>query len=153
MTRYDRESDTLIVTLAPRSREVIEYRGPGVVAVVNRSGQLVEIRLSDTRRFMERARDAGVPMPGAPRPQAEAERMVWVQADSTMISAFGYDEDARVLEVAFRRGGTYRYYDVPPEEFKGLRLTLSKGRYMHDHIIGVYPWVRITRSAAPLGER
>jgi len=150
MTRYDRESDTLIVTLAPRSREVTEYRGRGVVAAVSRSGQLVEVRITDASRFIRRARDAGVPMPGAPRPQAEAERMVWVQADSTMISAFGYDGDARVLDVAFRRGGTYRYYDVPPEEFSGLRLASSKGRYMHDHIIGVYPWVRLTRSTAPL---
>lgn len=150
MTRYDPESDTLTVSLAPRSGTVTEYKGRGVVAVVNLAGQLVEVRIADASGFMERARDAGVPMPSVRRPEAEPARTVWVQADSTMISAFGYDEDARVLEVVFRRGGTYRYYDVPPNVFDGLRLAASKGRYMHAHIIGVYPWVRLTRSTAPL---
>ncbi len=153
MTHYDRDSDVLIVSLAPRSREVTEYEGQGVVAVVNDSGQLAEVRIGAATRFLEQARDAGVPMPGTRGPGVELERMMWVQADSTMISAFGYDEEARALEVVFRRGGAYRYYGVPPEVFHGLRLALSKGRYMHDHIIGVYPWVRLTRSAAPLGER
>lgn len=153
MTRYDRETDTLIVSLAPRSREVIEYEGQGVVAVVNRSGQLAELRIPDATRFMETARDAGVPMPAVGQPGVEAEGTVWVQADSTMISAFGYNPDTQVLEVVFRRSGTYRYYDVPPDEFQGLRLAPSKGRYMRDHIIGAYPWVRLTRSRAPIGER
>lgn len=153
MTHYDRDSDVLTVSLAPRSRAVSEYEGQGVVAVVNDAGQLAEVRIGAAARFLEQALDAGVPMPRVRRPGAEPERTVWVQADSTMISAFGYDEDARALEVVFRRGGAYRYYDVPSEVFHGLRLAPSKGRYMHDHIIGVYPWVRLTRSTAPLGER
>lgn len=153
MTHYDRERDLLVVTLAPRSREVTEYEGQGVVAVVTDSGQLAVLRIAAATRFIEQARDAGVPMPGERRPGVEAGRMGWIQADSTMISAFGYDEEARALEVVFRQGGTYRYYDVPPEVFRGLRPTPSKGRYMYEHIIGVYPWVRLTRSTAPLGER
>lgn len=78
--------------------------------------------------------------------------MVWVQTDSTMISAYGYDEEARALEVVFRRGGAYRYYDVPPGVFRGLRLAPSKGRYMHEHIIGRYRWVRLARTTAPLAD-
>lgn len=152
MTRYDRDRDTLIVSLAPRGRKATEYEGQGVVAVVNDAGELAELSIGAATRFMEQARDAGVPMPTPQRPGAEPERMAWVQADSTMIRLFGYDEEARVLEVVFRRGGAYRYYDVPPDVFRGLRLAPSKGRYMHEHILGVYRWVRLSRTTAPLAE-
>jgi hypothetical protein len=61
-------------------------------------------------------------------------------ADSSMISAFGYDEAEGILEVAFHRTGVYRYYDVPLHVFEGLRDAESKGRYMRGHIIDMYPW-------------
>jgi len=66
--------------------------------------------------------------------------MVWYDADSSMISAFGYDEAEVILEVAFHRTGVYRYYDVPLHVFEGLRDAESKGRYMRGYIIDVYPW-------------
>ena len=153
MTHYDPETDTLTVSLAPRKREVIEYQGADVVAAVSPSGELVEVRIAHATQFLARAREAGVPMPDEGVRSAPEDRTIWVQADSTMLSAFGYDPDARALVVVFRRGGTYRYYDVPPSVFEGLRNAPSKGRYMHAHIIGVYPWVRLTRSPLPLGER
>jgi hypothetical protein len=42
--------------------------------------------------------------------------------------------------VAFHRTGVYRYYDVPPKVFEGLRDASSKGSYMHNYIIDVYDW-------------
>ena len=63
--------------------------------------------------------------------------------ESSMIYAVGYDPDTQTLEVVFNRTGVYQYYDVPPEEYEGLMEAESKGRYMLDCIIDVYPWSQI----------
>ena len=63
--------------------------------------------------------------------------------ESSMIYAVGYDPDTQTLEVVFNRTGVYRYYDVPPEEYEELMAAESKGRYMLDCIIDVYPWSQI----------
>ena len=63
--------------------------------------------------------------------------------ESSMIYAVGYDPDTQTLEVVFNRTGVYRYYDVPPEEYEGLIAAESKGRYMLDCIIDVYPWSKV----------
>lgn len=63
--------------------------------------------------------------------------------ESSMIYAVGYDPDTQTLEVVFNRTGVYRYYDVPPEEYEELMAAESKGRYMLDCIINVYPWSQI----------
>ena len=71
---------------------------------------------------------------------AAQERMIWHDGDSSMISAYAYDEAEGVLEVAFHRTGVYRYYDVPLHVYEGLRDAESKGRYMRSWIIDMYPY-------------
>ena len=63
--------------------------------------------------------------------------------ESSMLYAVGYNSKTRTLEVVFNTGGIYQYYDVPPEEYEGLMEAESKGRYMHEYIIDVYPWSQI----------
>ena len=63
--------------------------------------------------------------------------------ESSMIYAVGYDSKTRTLEVVFNRSGVYRYYDVPPEEYEELMAAESKGRYMHECIIDVYPYAQV----------
>lgn len=63
--------------------------------------------------------------------------------ESSMIYAVGYDSKARTLEVVFNTGGVYQYYDVPPEEYEELMEAESKGSYMHECIIDVYPYAQI----------
>ncbi len=62
-----------------------------------------------------------------------------VKIDSRMIYAVGYDEQAEILEVVFRRTGVYRYRNVPKQLYEGLLAASSKGSYMRDMIIGKYP--------------
>jgi hypothetical protein len=62
-----------------------------------------------------------------------------------MIQAVGYDRKTRLLEVIFNSGQTYCYEDVPPSEYKGLMGAESKGRYMRDNIIDVYPCYKLRR--------
>ena len=63
--------------------------------------------------------------------------------ESSMLYAVGYNSKTHTLEVVFNSGGIYQYYDVPPDEYKGLMEAESKGRYMHECIIDVYPWAQI----------
>jgi hypothetical protein len=57
-----------------------------------------------------------------------------------MIAAAGYDPERRVLVVLFNNGRAYEYHDVPEEEYTGLLAAESKGRYMNENIIDVYPY-------------
>ena len=68
--------------------------------------------------------------------------MIWHDADSSMISAYGYDAKKQVLAVAFNRSGVYRYQGVPRDVFEGLHEASSKGRYMRSMIIDYYPYTK-----------
>jgi len=60
--------------------------------------------------------------------------------ESSMVAAYGYDEDLKALVVLFNSGKAYQYLEVPPEVFQGLQDAPSKGRYMLDHVIDHYPY-------------
>jgi len=62
-----------------------------------------------------------------------------IKVDSSMIYAVGYDEEAQILEVVFKRTGVYRYHNVPKKVYEGLLKAASKGSYMRDMIIDMYP--------------
>lgn len=64
---------------------------------------------------------------------------------STMLYAAGYDAEKEVLDVVFRSGGVYRYFDVPLSVYEGLLKSPSVGRYMWDHVLRVYPCARLDR--------
>jgi hypothetical protein len=54
------------------------------------------------------------------------------------LQAIGYDAGERVLEVQFRRRGTYRYYGVPRETYEALMRSRRKGNYLNTHIRDVF---------------
>jgi uncharacterized protein YuzE len=138
--QYDEKSDTLTITLGPERYEAYELEAGDLAVVVDETDALVSITVANASRFVSRALAAGVKVEGAPTVEPPKSGMVWYDADSSMISAFGYDEAEGILEVAFHRTGVYRYYDVPLHVFEGLRDASSKGRYMRSHIIDMYPW-------------
>jgi predicted membrane protein len=76
----------------------------------------------------------------------EVEVMKLTTVDSSMIHAVGYDSKKRVLEVVFNSGQTYCYEGVPPKIYKELMAAESKGRYMRNEIIDVYPYAQLSRS-------
>ncbi len=63
-----------------------------------------------------------------------------IPVDSSMISAAGYDPQRRYLVILFNTGKAYEYFDVPPEEYEGLMAAESKGEYMREHILDMYPY-------------
>jgi KTSC domain len=76
----------------------------------------------------------------------EVEIMKLTTVESSMIHAIGYDSKKRMLEVVFNSGRTYCYEGVPPKIYKELMAAESKGRYMRNEIIDVYPYAQFSRS-------
>mgnify|MGYP006305094015 CR=1 FL=1 len=138
---YDKNSDTLTITLAPEFYDdLYEFEAGDFTAVVDQADSLVKITIARASKFLHRALAAGVEVEDAPPVAPPQEGMIWHDADSSMISAYAYDEAEGVLEVAFHRTGVYRYYDVPLHVYEGLRDAESKGRYMRSSIIDMYPY-------------
>ncbi len=72
----------------------------------------------------------------------------WQNVRSSMISAIRYHEGQQILEVAFNKG-IYLYFGVPREVFEDLLRAESKGRYMRQHVIDRYPWIKKSRLRLP----
>jgi hypothetical protein len=70
---------------------------------------------------------------------SKPQEPAWEEVDSSMVSAFRYDEDKKILEVTFQNSDTYRYLNVPAEVAEGLRQSESKGSYMQANVIDIYP--------------
>lgn len=66
-----------------------------------------------------------------------------VRVESSNLSAVGYDPDISVLAVRFTNGSVCNYYGVPPYEHTMLMAAKSKGKYLAEHIKGMFPYARI----------
>jgi hypothetical protein len=136
--RYNKDKDILAVVVRQHSDETFDFEGGDFVAVVDEDDDLVEITITNASRFVSEALAAGVKAETSSTDQPKKSGMVWYDADSSMISAFGYDEAEQVLDVAFHNTGVYRYCDVPKNVFEGLRDASSKGSYIRNMIIDMY---------------
>lgn len=62
---------------------------------------------------------------------------------SSNIAEIGYDEPRRVLEVLFKTGSIYQYFDVPPQEHQALMHASSLGQYLNANIKGRFRYARV----------
>ena len=69
--------------------------------------------------------------------------MEMIAVDSSNLKAVGYDIDESRLEIEFRSGAAYEYYDVPQYVYDGLMAADSKGKYADQNIYKVYRQNRI----------
>jgi len=137
---YEAETDTLTVTLKPETYESYLFETGDFAVLLDEEDELIQVSITHASRFIAQALAAGIKVEDLPQIQPAKSGMVWYDADSSMISAFGYDEANQMLDVAFHRTGVYRYYDVPINVFEGLRDASSKGSYMRSMIIDMYPY-------------
>lgn len=63
--------------------------------------------------------------------------------ESSNIQSVGYDIDTKVLEVKFKRGGVYRYLQVPEIVYLGLMDATSHGKYLEAHVKGTYHYTKV----------
>ena len=57
-----------------------------------------------------------------------------IPVKSSDLAEVGYDPLSSTLEIRFRTGGTYQYFNVPRQIFEGLMNASSKGSYFHARI-------------------
>ena len=75
--------------------------------------------------------------------------MYRLPVESSSIDSIGYEK--KVLEVEFRNGGVYQYFDVPEEQLVMLMRAGSKGAFFNRNIRGRYASKRLRApQAAPI---
>jgi hypothetical protein len=62
---------------------------------------------------------------------------------STTLSTIAYDGIRNLLQLEFRRGAVYQYFDVPVAVHEALLGASSKGSYFNLAIRDRYPFVRV----------
>lgn len=62
---------------------------------------------------------------------------------SSNIVSIGYDEANSVLEIEFKGGEVYEYFDVPEHVYNELMGAGSHGSYHNSHIRSKYRYQRI----------
>ena len=75
--------------------------------------------------------------------KGDANNMNLIPVKSSSIAAIGYDPDSLTLRLAFRSGGIYDYYGVPPQIADQFLHAASKGKYYSMFIKGHFNPMRI----------
>jgi hypothetical protein len=67
---------------------------------------------------------------------------------SSVIAAMNYNAERRILTIVYRGNrGTYRYYNVAPEEYEEFRAAPSKGSFLNHTFKGrQHPFERVNSS-------
>lgn len=69
--------------------------------------------------------------------------MEMIPVASRNVEAVGYDSSNRWLDIRFKSGGLYRYFEVPSYEHQQLMAAASKGSYHARNIKERYEYVRL----------
>lgn len=62
---------------------------------------------------------------------------------SSNVASIGYAAESLTLEVEFKSGGVYQYFDVPQAEYLQLIAADSVGTYLNQNIKDCYRYCRI----------
>ena len=62
---------------------------------------------------------------------------------SSNLASVGYDEENQILEIEFKHGGVYQYFDVPQSEYDALMNASSHGSYFSNNIRNDYEYVKL----------
>ena len=63
--------------------------------------------------------------------------------DSSVLAAAAYDGEQSMLQLDFRSGSLYRYFDVDCRIWEALLAAESKGTFFHQAIRGHFRFVRL----------
>jgi len=63
--------------------------------------------------------------------------------DSSSLQSVGYNEEYQTLEVEFRNGAVYQYYNCPKLMYDELMNSPSKGQFFNSQIRDRFPYSRV----------
>lgn len=73
------------------------------------------------------------------RPLSDTDNTQFSYLNGTCLLSAAYNHALQQLFITFRDSeNTYRYWDVPAEDFVYLQRAISAGRFYNDNIKGVY---------------
>lgn len=78
-----------------------------------------------------------------PLPKEEIEQMEREPVSSSTIISVGYEAASETLEIEFKSGGTYQYYNVPQSIHQQFMESDSKGKFHHANIKNSFPNSRV----------
>lgn len=78
-----------------------------------------------------------------PLTQEEIEAMDRELVESSTVLSIGYEPVSSTLEVEFKNGGLYQYYNVPEPIYQQLMSSDSKGKFLNAYIKPAYPCSRV----------
>lgn len=65
------------------------------------------------------------------------------QVSSSNVKSIGYDINTSILEVEFKNGRVYQYFNVPINVYNALINSSSIGKYLNSNIVGVYKYTEL----------
>jgi len=69
--------------------------------------------------------------------------MEWIETpESSNVVRFRYDEETLTLEVEFKGGNIYQYFDVPSGTIEEFQMAQSKGQYFVQNIRNAFRYAR-----------
>lgn len=66
-----------------------------------------------------------------------------IPVTSSNVDSVGYDTNTQTLEVEFKNGYVYQYFDVPENIYKQMIHADSAGRFLFTNIKGVFRYARV----------
>ncbi|MCX6582962.1 MAG: KTSC domain-containing protein [Candidatus Aminicenantes bacterium] len=69
--------------------------------------------------------------------------MTRIPVQSSNVEGVGYDSKSQTLEVEFKNGNIYQYFDVPDAVYHEMVNAGSAGKFLINNIKGVYRYARV----------
>lgn len=66
-----------------------------------------------------------------------------ISVNSKAITSVDYIYDSKLLSLAFTNGNRYVYSDVPVFVFDGLQNSISKGKFLNQHVLRKYSFQKV----------
>lgn len=66
-----------------------------------------------------------------------------INVTSSNLNSVAYDENEEIMEVEFKNGSVYQYFDVPKDVYLDLFDAMSAGRYLNDTVKGKYRYTKV----------
>ena len=79
-------------------------------------------------------------------PQGRSPFMNVTAVESTALSTIAYDDARDLLQLEFRSGAIYQYFDVPAAVHADLLRASSKGTYFRRMIRGCFAYARAAKA-------